>query len=51
MTWLIALFVLIAVIAAVIVMQPKNAKDVTDMVWILVMALALLTAFVLFAAQ
>jgi hypothetical protein len=51
MTWLIALFVLIAVIAAVMVMQPKNAKDVTDMVWILVMALALLTALILLSAQ
>jgi hypothetical protein len=51
MTWLITLFVLIAVIAAVIVMQPKNARDVADLVWILVMALALLTALILLSAQ
>ena len=51
MRWLIGLFALIAVITAVIVMQPKNAAGVAGMVWIFVMVLALLTAFVFLSAQ
>jgi hypothetical protein len=51
MTWLAGLFVLIAVITAMIAIRPENAAGVAGVLWIFVMVLALLTAFIFLSAQ
>jgi hypothetical protein len=51
MSWLAGFFVLIAVITAMIAIQPESAPGVAGVVWIFVMVLALLTAVIFLSAQ